>query len=444
MNMEKMTKEQLLELLKNNGYSISEEVHFGVSHLFELLDAQGNDDITAPLKWLEEKSNQTKEKTYFNPDENYFPVSSANTKTLRYIQNNVHDFAWFADKRFNVLKGSVKPFGAEKEITTWVMFTNANGDLWLKSIDYINEAIYGYSLYVGNYPYNNATAVDGTIAAGGGMEYPNITVIGSVGNSLTLRNVIVHEVGHNWFYGILGSNERDFPWMDEGINSYYTNRIINAENEKMYEMLGLTQSIAKFLDIEKYNLNKLDEFAYLLSARKNVDQPFNINAEKYSFINYQADVYSKGNIIFRYLQESMGNDFDNAMKEYFYEWKFKHPQPDDLKNIFTKYSKKDLSWFFNDLMQTTKKIDYKISSVKKNENGDSLKIKIKNKGDIASPFTVSTLINKDEIKTNWFDGFYGKKKITIAKTIRSATTLSFSCSFESCISTLTLGFSFER
>lgn len=53
--MEKMTKEQLLELLKNNGYSISEEVHFGVSHLFELLDAQGNDDITAPLKWLEEK-----------------------------------------------------------------------------------------------------------------------------------------------------------------------------------------------------------------------------------------------------------------------------------------------------------------------------------------------------------------------------------------------------
>ena len=65
--------------------------------------------------------------------------------------------------------------------------------------------------------------------AGGGMEYPNITVIGDMSNEFELDVTIAHEVGHNWFYGILGSNERDYPFMDEGLNSFYEMRYTRAK-----------------------------------------------------------------------------------------------------------------------------------------------------------------------------------------------------------------------
>ncbi|GAI05827.1 unnamed protein product, partial [marine sediment metagenome] len=89
------------------------------------------------------------------------------------------------------------------------------------ALEYINDALYYYSLWNGDYPYNNCTAVMGALTAGGGMEYPTITIIGNSYNAFLLEQVIMHEVGHNWFYGVLGTNERRYPWMDEGINSFY-------------------------------------------------------------------------------------------------------------------------------------------------------------------------------------------------------------------------------
>ena len=136
-----------------------------------------------------------------------FPKSSKKKKTLRFIQKNVHDFAWFADKRYHVLKGEVEL--NNKKITSWSLFTNNEAKLWERSIEYLNDANLYFSKWVGEYPYSHVTAVDGTISAGGGMEYPNITVIGRSGDSKSLETVIIHEVGHNWYYGILGSNERD-------------------------------------------------------------------------------------------------------------------------------------------------------------------------------------------------------------------------------------------
>ena len=115
-----------------------------------------------------------------------FPKSSVEKKTLRFIQKNVHDFAWFADKRYHVLKGEVNVHN--RKITSWALFTNNEAKLWRRSIEYINDATRYFSKWVGEYPYNHVTAVDGTISAGGGMEYPNITVIGSSGDSKSLRN----------------------------------------------------------------------------------------------------------------------------------------------------------------------------------------------------------------------------------------------------------------
>ena len=108
----------------------------------------------------------------------------------------------------------------DKPITLWSFYLPKNAELWRNSIDYLHDSELWFSKYYGNYPYNHITAVDGDLSAGGGMEYPNITVIATMPSKHLLEMVIMHEVGHNWFYGILANNERYHTWMDEGLNDY--------------------------------------------------------------------------------------------------------------------------------------------------------------------------------------------------------------------------------
>ena len=96
----------------------------------------------------------------FNADLNEFPESSKELKTVRYIQSRVHDFGWFADKRWIVLKGNVETPANKNQVTTWALFTPESAALWSKSSEYLHDAIYYYSLWNGDYPYDQVTAVD--------------------------------------------------------------------------------------------------------------------------------------------------------------------------------------------------------------------------------------------------------------------------------------------
>ena len=141
----------------------------------------------------------------------YFPPSSRKTKTLRYTENNIHDFAWFADKRFHVRKGKVILPESGREVTTWVMYTNRGKLAWKDAINYVNNAIWLFSKWIGDYPYNSYIAVQSSLNAGAGMEYPGLTVIGDEQDPYFLDEVIAHEICHSWFYSALGSNERRYP-----------------------------------------------------------------------------------------------------------------------------------------------------------------------------------------------------------------------------------------
>jgi len=339
-----------------------------------------------------------------------FPKSEIELKTIRYTQSNVHDFAWFADKRFEVLKGEVELPHSKRKVTTWCMFVPHHSNLWKESIEYINDATYWYSKWNGDYPYNQVTAVDGTISAGGGMEYPNVTVIGNTSSKMELEVVIVHEVGHNWFYGQLGSNERVHAWMDEGMNTTNEIRYIETkypDNDNMTKMMG---GMAKTIHLDHLSHHDMSHISYETTAGLGLDQPIELHSADYSMINYGGIVYSKTGLVFNYVRDYLGDDlFDECMHHYYSKWEFHHPQPQDMKQSFEEVTGKNLNWLFEDIITTTKQIDFKISKVKVSENGTD--VTVKNVGQINSPVRID-VYSKDNYKgTKWVEP--GNKKQTV-------------------------------
>jgi len=342
------------------------------------------------------------------------PASSSETKTLHFHQENVHDFAWFCDKTYNVRKSEVELPHSGRKVTTWAMYTSKFDALWKNATEYINDAVYYYSLWNGDYPYNHCTAVDGALSAGGGMEYPNITVIGGVESTYTLEVVIMHEVGHNWFYGILGSNEREHPWMDEGLNSYNELRYQETKYPNK-ALLGDTAGPnrgAKILGVERYKQKAQYYQLYAFSCRQHLDQPIELPAEEYTSINYAGIVYYKSALAFDYMRGYLGDALmDQCMQAYFERWKFKHPQPADLRNVFEEVTGKNLSWFFDDLIGTTKKLDYKIGAAKKLPDG-SWEVKVKNTGAIKGPVPLCGVKDGKMRGVVWYEGFEGKQTLS--------------------------------
>ena len=333
-------------------------------------------------------------KTGFQEDSS-FPPSSSSMKTIHYTAENVHDFAWFADKRFHVLKNEAI-LASGRKVETWAMFTNEEADLWVKGTEYVKRAVEFYSEKIGEYPWPHATAVMSALSAGGGMEYPMITVIGKSGNARSLDDVITHEVGHNWFYGLLASNERDHAWMDEGINSYYEYRYLRQYyGNRAGEMIP--EFLVKSSDVDLY------ELGYLFQARRNLDQAPETTSNDFSAINYGLSAYVKPGTTFGHLENYLGTErFDEIMQLYFKQWAFKHPYPDDLRALFEKESNKDLGWFFDGYLGSNKKLDYSLQAVSKTTNGWQLTVR--NEGGVSGPFPVSGLKNGEVVETQWFEG----------------------------------------
>jgi hypothetical protein len=340
-----------------------------------------------------------------------FPPSSKEVKTVRFRQYRVHDFAWFADKRFFALKDQIELPESKRKVDTWVFFTGKNWKYWKDATKYVNESTIFYSFLNGDYPYNHVTAVDGTIMAGGGMEYPNITVIGDVSSAFELDLVITHEVGHNWFYGILGSNERDHPFLDEGINSLFETRYVRAKypDKKLGSFIGRDNS--SLLRLNSYPLWKYHELSFFSPMRARKDQPMNLKSVDYTESNYGSVVYSKTAVAFDYLMDYLGEEnFNNAMREYFNDFKFKHPSPEDLFTTLERSAGKDLQWFRDLLYSGTGHIDYKIKSIKRLDGG-AFEIRIKNKGDGNAPLSLYAYNKDAPIGFVWSDGFRGTKTI---------------------------------
>lgn len=368
----------------------------------ERLDRMASGEHTYPEPALDPRTGR--------PLKDDFPPSSTRMKTLRYVQDDVHDFAWFADKRFRVEKSSVRVDGRSEAITTWALYTPRNAALWQDSaVQYVGRAVKAYSEWVGPYPYAACTAVDGTISAGGGMEYPMITIIGNMDSPMSLDNVIAHEVGHNWFYGILASNERDHAWMDEGVNSsvelrymrrYYPNSGMEALGIPFLQ--GMTEGWP-----DKHRA--FNELGYRFNARRNLDQAPHRAADEFTPLNYGSMVYMKTALAMDQLMAFLGKEtFDRCMHAYFEEWRFRHPGPEDMRKVFERESGQDLGWCFHGLIGTDRKVDVKATGLK--DGFATFRVK----GIPDMPFPVTTYTEDGTTRTTWTLPTEGKVRLAVA------------------------------
>ncbi len=236
--------------------------------------------------------------------------TTAATKTLQFKGDNIHDFAWFADASFIVAQDTcLLPSGNIIQVASY--YTPTQQTLWKSSIQYAKDALRFYAEEVGSYPYNTATVVQGPQSFGGGMEYPTITIISPTASAKELDVTICHELGHNWFYGMLASNERAHPWMDEGMNSFYENKYVER----------------------KYGpQSKEAEIFFQTKAIRKTDQPIETISEVFSETNYGLTAYHKTAEWMKGLEQKLGtNAFKQLMQTYFKHWQFRHPQPEDFK-----------------------------------------------------------------------------------------------------------------
>jgi Peptidase family M1 domain len=276
----------------------------------------------------------------------YTPLDKSEKKTLDYFAVQVPDFAWFADKDF-VIQYDTTQLPGGKVIDAFSYYHNKKGSIWKNSIDYIKDGVKNYSAWVGEYSYPVVQVVEGPKNnSSGGMEYPMVTLITSPDAKVeTLDAVIVHEIGHNWFMGMLGSNERAHTWMDEGLNTYFQ---FKYEAEKY-------RSNAVFGDAIPADVKKMPADAFLnviydvIGKNIPMQSAMDIPADKFpNSGEYGVVSYVKTALWMHLLESTVGwEKVELAVHNYFNKWKNKHPQPEDMKAAFEEALGGKLDQFFD-------------------------------------------------------------------------------------------------
>lgn len=387
----------------------SYEVHIDVPANYVVM-ATGLLKTNTEKTWLKQLDEMTRNKVHFSNDMR-FPPSSEQRKTLVYEAHDVHDFAWFADKRFHVLHDQVTLPGSNKKVDTWTAFTNRQALLWQGTPDKIKKAILQYSAWLGDYPYDSFTVVDGLNIAGMNMEYPMITVLGTPYDELEFELTIAHELGHNWFQSAIANNERRHPWLDESINSGMELRYQSPSNNS-----GISEAIKNrlidLIDNPLWYTKKAVLDDYTEKARLHRDQPLSLGSDEYTTDNYYSVVYGKGALVQEYLRAYIGDSaFDSLLKNYFETNKNRHVYPENYLSAVRESLGEPDGWY-RDLIYTTKVVDFKARKLQQNSAGN-YNLTIRSIGAIKGPVSYAILRNDSILEETWVPPFKKDTTVTI-------------------------------
>ncbi len=331
------------------------------------------------------------------------PKIKGERKVWKYYAENVHDFAFTADPTYRIGE------------TTWngikiiAMCEEPHCAGWQTVTLFGAAVVKTYSEDFGMYGWPKLVMCD----ARDGMEYNMLNLDG--GYEPTNYSLIAHEAGHEWFYGMVGNNETYRAALDEGFTQFIDSWCL----EKLLRTGKLPQDYSKkgyyshFKDSVTVKDGEVYQ-GYMNDAVKRADESINQSSDAFNGAlghgGGYRHVYFKTATMLWNLQYVMGDSlFNAAMKHYFNQWKFCHPYFEDFRNSIIQYSHVDLNWFFDEWMETTKNIDYKIACVKKvRGKADQYNITFKRKGRSQMPidFSVETKDGKTlnyTIPNTWFE-----------------------------------------
>ena len=275
--------------------------------------------------------------------------------TWRFFAPNVHDFMWAADPEFVHQSKKIR-----KDLTIHLLYKTTDkypAHKWEEIMVNAEKVFPFIEKKFGTYPYKQFSFVAG---GDGGMEYPMATLLAGPGAWL-------HELMHNWYYGILASNENRYSWMDEGFTSY-------ADN------------LAKAFLTNKPDSVQTPEYTnYFNVVKSGLEEPLNTPSDFFNTnLAYSMASYSKGAMFLEQLGYIVGDSArDKILLEYYKKWSFKHPTPDDFIRVAEKVSGAKLDWYQYYWTESTRTIDYAIDSLW--EENNTTKIRLRNDGLMPMP-----------------------------------------------------------
>ena len=300
------------------------------------------------------------------------------TKTVRYYAEDVIDFAWTASPRF---REATRRAG---DVDLHYLYLPEHQWTVKRTLAAAEAALSHYGRWYGPYPYARLTIVDTPDdgQGAGGMEYPTLVTAGpmnllGVGPSLTrwgyersLEVVVVHEVGHQWWQSMVGFNEAEEPWLDEGLTDYSALRLMEI-------LYGAGTSL---LDARNLHVGYLDEqrMMYLISPQV----PMYGRAWDFGF-EYSTAAYSKPALSLRTLERIVGEEMMlDILRTFFQRYQFAHPTTADLHAVAEEVSDQDLSWFFEGLVYGGDVINYTVTAV------DAHSVTVERQGNLVIPTEV--------------------------------------------------------
>ena len=325
-------------------------------------------------------------------------TASTASQTWRFKANNVRDFAWSSSRKFMWdAKGYQQGGDDQSLVMAMSFFPKEGGDLWSKySTESVIHTMEVYSRYSFDYPYPVAQSVNGPV---GGMEYPMITFNGprttwhedgtrtyTQAEKRFLIGVVIHEIGHIYFPMIVNSDERQWTWMDEGLNSFLDG-IASREWDPMIP----------------WGVEPRDVVDYMKST---VQVP--IMTQSDSVLRLGPNAYTKPAVALNILREVvMGRElFDFAFKEYAQRWKYKRPTPSDFFRTMEEASGVDLDWFWHGWFYTTDHVDIsldKVSELRLDTKDPDIDFARQRKDEADKPSSLFVERNKAEGSVLWLD-----------------------------------------
>ncbi len=264
--------------------------------------------------------------------------------TWHFKAPNVHDFTWAADPDYihdtaKVTNGPTLHFFYKNTLSKEKI------QFWKKMQPKAVELMKYFSKHIGAYPYEQYSIIQG---GDGGMEYAMCTLITGKRSYGSLVGVTAHEMAHSWFQFLLATNESKHAWMDEGFTSYISDWAMNSI----------------------FNENKINPTSgaydgYYYLAKSGKEQPFTTHADRFNYNqSYGISAYNKGEVFMAQLAYVIGEaHLKKTIKQYFIDWAFKHPTPNDFIRVAEKVSGLELDWYLTDFAQTTNTIDYAVKTI---------------------------------------------------------------------------------